>query len=397
MIPASQPLSILKGRMTSVRKTAKRIAMIGHKFIPSRDGAVEVVVSNLAPHLTKLGYDVTCYNRTNRQFKKLRKTAGLEREYQGVRLVWTPTVDRRGLAAMSSSVFASVMAAFGRYDLIHYHTEGPCVLCWLPRLLGKRIVVTVHGLDHQRQKWGRFASAYIMMGERAAVRHADSIIVLSKGVQDYFLEKYGRETVMIPNGIDPAEPRPADEITKRFGLSSRDYILFLGRLVPEKGIHYLIRAYKGLRTDKKLVIAGGTSDTDAYVKQLYDMAGDDPSIIFTGFQQGIVLEELYSNAYAYVLPSDLEGMPLTLLEAMNYGCCCVTSDIGECADVMDGCGFTFPKGDAEALRQTLQDLCDHPEKTEAHRGEARRVIASKYTWQEITAQTDRLYSKVLEG
>ena len=370
--------------------------MIGHKFIPSRDGGVEVVVSNLAPHLAEAGYDVTCYNRTNRQFKELRKKGGLPREYEGVHLVWAPTVDRRGLAAMSSSVIATVMAAFRRFDLVHFHTEGPCVLCWLPRLLGKKVVVTIHGLDHMRQKWGRLASTYIMMGEKAAVRHANSIIVLSKGVQDYFRERYGRETVLIPNGIDPAELRPASEITKQFGLSPRDYILFLGRLVPEKGIHYLIEAYQKLSTDKKLVIVGGTSDTDDYVKRLHEMAENNPSIIFTGFQQGTVLEELYSNAYLYVLPSDLEGMPLTLLEAMNYGCCCVTSDIGECADVMNGCGITFPRGNTEALREALQDLCDHPEKTEAHRLEARKTVSSKYTWQEITAQTDELYRKLLE-
>ena len=370
--------------------------MIGHKFIPSRNGGVEVVVSNLAPHLAKIGYDVTCYNRTNKQFKKLRKERKLDQEYQGVHLIWTPTIDRRGLAAMTSSIIATVMASFRHYDLIHFHTEGPCVLCWLPKLLGKKVVVTVHGLDHMRQKWGKFASAYIMLGEKAAVRHAHSIIVLSKGVQAYFREKYGRETVLIPNGIDPAEPRPACEITKQFGLGFREYILFLGRLVPEKGIHYLIEAYRQLSTDKKLVIVGGTSDTDDYVRQLYAMAGDSPSILFTGFQQGLVLEELYSNAYLYVLPSDLEGMPLTLLEAMNYGCCCVTSDIGECADVMDGCGFTFPRGNVESLRDTLQDLCNHPEKAEAHRLEARKTVSSKYTWQEITAQTDDLYRKLLK-
>ena len=392
------PATSLLGKegMKSVRKTSKRIAMIGHKFIPSRDGGVEVVVSNLAPHLAEIGYDVTCYNRTGGQFKKLRKNGGLTREYEGVHLVWTPTVDRRGMAAMTSSVIATVMASFRHFDLIHFHTEGPCVLCWLPRLLGKKIVVTVHGLDHQRQKWGKLASAYIMLGEKAAVRHAHSIIVLSKGVQTYFREKYGRETVMIPNGIDPAETRPASEITEQFGLAPREYILFLGRLVPEKGIHYLIEAYQKLSTDKKLVIVGGTSDTDDYVQRLHEMAGDNPSVIFTGFQQGLVLEELYSNAYLYVLPSDLEGMPLTLLEAMNYGCCCVTSDIGECADVMDGCGFTFPRGNVESLRETLQDLCDHPEKVEAYRAESRKTISSKYTWQEITAQTHELYSTLLE-
>ena len=163
--------------------------------------------------------------------------------------------------------------------------------------------------------------------------------------------------------------------------------------MPEKGIHYLIEAYQKLKTDKKLVIAGGTSDTDDYVKQLYKMAGGSPSIIFTGFQQGTVLEELYSNAFLYVLPSDLEGMPLTLLEAMNYGCCCVTSDIGECAD---GSGISFPRGNAEALRESLQDLCDHPEKAEEYRAKAREMVSSKYTWQEITAQTHELYSKLLE-
>ena len=404
LIPKRSPLPdgsearrILKGRKESVQRKAKRVAMIGHKFIPSRDGGVEVVVSSLAPHLAEIGYDVTCYNRTGKQFRERRKNGTLPREYRGVRLIWTPTVDRRGLAAMTSSVVATVMAAFGRYDLVHFHTEGPCILCFLPRLFGKKVVVTIHGIDHMRQKWGKLASTYIMMGEKAAVRHAHSIIVLSNGVRDYFLEKYGKETVLIPNGIDPVEVRPACEITRQFGLASREYILFLGRLVPEKGIHYLIEAYQKLRTDKKLVIVGGTSDTDDYVRQLHDMSGEDPSIIYTGFQQGIVAEELYSNAYLYVLPSDLEGMPLTLLEAMNFGCCCVTSDIGECADVMDGCGFTFPRGNVEALRETLQDLCDHPDKVEKHRGEARKVVSSKYTWQDITLQTDKLYRKLLDG
>lgn len=378
-----------------MQKAAKRVAIIGHKFIPSRDGGVEVVVSNLAPHLAEAGYEVTCYNRTSRQARKLRKQGTLAREYRGVHLIWTPTVDHRGLAAVSSSVLATIMAAFSRFDLVHFHAEGPCVFCWLPRLMGKKVVVTVHGLDHKRQKWGKFASAYILRGEKAAVRHAHSIIVLNTSMQEYFLREYGRDTVLIPNGVEPAEIRPAREIIEQFGLVSRGYILFVGRLDPGKGIHYLIDAYRKLHTDKKLVIAGGSSDTDDYVKQLHEMAGDTPSIIFTGFLQGPVLEELYSNAHLYVLPSDHEGMPLSLLEAMNYGCCCVTSDIRECTAVLNGCGLTFPRGNAEALRETLQNLCDHPDQAEAYRSEAREVISSKYTWQEITEQTDRLYRRLL--
>ena len=380
-----------------MEKTGKRIAMIGHKFIPSRNGGVEVVVSHLAPQLVKLGYDVTCFNRTGREFRHARKSGPLPTDYQGVHLVWTPTFDRRGLAAMSASVIATIKVAFGSYDLVHFHTEGPSILCGLPRLMGKKVVVTIHGLDHRRQKWGRFASAYIMQGEKAAVRHAHSIIVLSRGVQDYFQEQYQRETTMIPNGIDPAESRPADEITRQFGLRPREYILFLGRLVPEKGIHYLIEAYRQLRTDKKLVIVGGTSDTDGYVRRLYAMAEGCPSILFTGFQQGTIAEELYSNAYLYVLPSDLEGMPLTLLEAMNYGCCCVTSDIGECVDVMNGCGVSFPQGQVGALRDTLQNLCDHPENAEVFRKQAREIMRTKYTWRDISARTGELYDSLLNS
>ena len=371
-----------------------RIAMIGHKFIPSRNGGVEVVVSNLAPHLAALGDTVTCYNRTDEEARAAGRQ-GRPKEYRGVRLIWTPTIRRRGLAAMSSSLIASVRAAFGPYDVVHYHTEGPCVLCGLPRLFGKKIVVTVHGLDHMRQKWGRLASAYIMGGERAAVRHAHSIIVLSRGVEKYFMDKYQRKTVMIPNGVEPAENRQAEEITRQFQLRSGEYILFLGRLVPEKGIHYLIEAYRGMRTDKKLVITGGTSDTDGYVKELYRMAEGDDRIVFTGFQQGAVAEELYSNAYVYVLPSDLEGMPLTLLEAMNHGCCCVTSDIGECADVMGEGGIAFPKGNVAALRAVLQELCDRPETAQGYRERAKQIIAEKYTWPDITRQTRELYRSLL--
>lgn len=173
------------------------------------------------------------------------------------------------------------------------------------------------GLD-QRAKWGKLASTYIMMGEKCAVKYADEIIVLSKGVQDYFKETYGRETKFIPNGVNRPVIRKPELIKEKFGLEKDDYILFLGRLVPEKGIAYLIEAFKKVNTDKKLVIAGGSSDTDEFASQLKEMAKDDGRIIFTGFVQGQLLDELYSNAYIYSLPSDLEGMPLSLLEAMSY-------------------------------------------------------------------------------
>ena len=379
----------------SVPSSALRVAMLGHKFIPSRDGGVEVVVGELSRRLAALGQKVTCYNRTNAQQKAEKRSRSLSREYEGVRLIWVPTVRRAGLAAVSSSIFATIRAAFGPYDVVHIHAEGPCIICWLPKLLGKKVIVTIHGLDHQRQKWGRFASAYIMMGEKNAARYAHKIIVLSKSIRTYFQETYGRDTVLIHNGIEPAIPREAKEITEKFGLWKGSYILFLGRLVPEKGVHYLIEAYQRLRPDLKLVIAGGSSDTDSYTKSLHEMAKGDPDILFTGFVQGTLLDELFSNAYLYVLPSNLEGMPISLLEAMSFGCCCLTSDIPECTEVTGENGFSFRKGDVEALRETLQTLCGDPELVRRTGEAGKAAVIRLFSWDEMTRQTLALYRQAL--
>ena len=204
--------------------------------------------------------------------------------------------------------------------MVHIHAEGPAFFCWIPKLFGKRVICTIHGLDWDREKWrGSVASKFIRGGEKNAVKYADEIIVLSKDVQKYFLETYGRETHFIPNGVNRPEVREAKLITDHFGLEKDSYILFLGRLVPKKGIRYLVEAFKNVKTDKKLVIAGGSSDTDSFMEELKELAKGDDRILFTGFVQGAMLDELYSNAYIYTLPSDLEGMPLSLLEAMSYG------------------------------------------------------------------------------
>ena len=186
----------------------------------------------------------------------------------------------------------------------------------------KKVVqdLTSGGIDWQREKWqSGLGSKFIHQGEKNAVKYADEVIVLSKGVQDYFKETYGRETHFIPNGVNRPQIRETSLITDKFGLKKDSYILFLGRLVPEKGIRYLVEAFKNVKTDKKLVIAGGSSDTDSFMEELKDLAKGDDRILFTGFVQGAMLDELYSNTYIYTLPSDLEGMPLSLLEAMSYG------------------------------------------------------------------------------
>lgn len=253
-------------------------------------------------------------------------------------------------------------------------------------------MVTIHGIDWKREKWkSGFGSKFIRQGEKNAVKYADEMIVLSKGVQDYFKDMYGRNTRFIPNGVNRPEVRKADLITDKFGLTKDSYILFLGRLVPEKGIRYLIEAFKNVKTNKKLVIAGGSSDTDSFAEELKELAKDDNRIIFTGFVQGQILDELYSNAYIYTLPSDLEGMPLSLLEAMSYGNCCLVSDIPECAEVVEDKALIFKKSDIKSLWEKMQDACDHPEKVAKMKKQSADFICEKYNWDDVVEKTIELY------
>lgn len=366
------------------------IAMFGHKRIPSREGGIEIVVEELATRMVALGNDVTCFNRKGHHVSGAQFDTEVSKEYRGVKLKQVLTVNRKGLAAMSSSFFAAFRSAFGKYDVVHIHAEGPAAMCWLPKLFGKKVVVTVHGLDWARAKWGGFATKYIKWGETQAVRHADSIIVLSRNVQDYFKKEYDRDTVFIPNGVDKPEKRETVEIKKLWGLEKDSYVLFLGRLVPEKGLKYLVEAWKEIKTEKKLVIAGGSSDTEEFLKELKAMSPEN--VVFTGFQQGRVLEELYSNAYIYCLPSDLEGMPLSLLEAMSYGNCCVVSDIPECTEVVEDKAVTFPHGNVGELKRIIQELLDNEQSVLEYKKTAAEFITKKYNWDDVVDKTMNLYS-----
>jgi len=365
--------------------------MFGQKRL-SREGGIEIVVKELCTRMAKNGYTVTCYNRSGHHVSGAeydKKT-----EYEGINQKCVPTIEKKGLAAVSSSFFAALYSAFGKYNVVHIHAEGPAFFSWLPKLLGKRVIVTVHGLDWQREKWkSGFGSKFIKQGEKNAVKYADEIIVLSKGVHDYFRNQYGRETRFIPNGVNRQEIRKAELITDKFGLIKDSYILFLGRLVPEKGIRYLIEAFKNVKTEKKLVIAGGSSDTDSFMKELKELAKDDKRIIFTGFVQGQMLEELYSNAYIYTLPSDLEGMPLSLLEAMSYGNCCLVSDIQECTEVVEDKALIFKKSNVQDLQNKLQEACDRTEKVMELKQQAADYICKKYNWDDVVEETLKLYRR----
>ena len=372
-----------------------KIAMIGHKRIPSRSGGIEVVVEELSKRMAEKGHEVVVYNRY----------CGEERlkEYEGAKIVEVRTFKKQSLNAMVYSFFATLRCIFRRYDVVHYHAEGPCVMIPLAKLFGKKVVATIHGLDWQRNKWGGFASKYIMFGEKMAAKHADKVIVLSQNVKNYFKETYGCDAVFIPNGINPVTREEPELIRTKFGLDKDGYILFLARITSEKGLDYLIEAYKALDTDKKLVVAGSIEPKTDYINSVLEKAAGCENIIFTDFVSGKTLSELFSNCYVYVLPSDIEGMPMSLLEAVGYDARVIVSDIPENIDCLEGYGNSFEHGNAESLKKALEFCLAHselkdcdfkqdcsPEKVQQKRAE----LMEKYDWNNITDQTLELYKSL---
>ncbi len=386
-----------------------KIIMLGHKRIPSREGGVEIVVEELASRMAMLGHDVTVYNRKghhvsgaeNEQMDYQKKY-----EYRGVHVRTVFTLEKKSLNAVVYSFFATLRASLAKADVIHFHAEGPCSMLPIAKLSGKKCVATIHGLDWQRAKWGGFATKFLLFGERMAAKYADEVIVLSQGVQKYFKDTYGRDTLLIPNGITKPEFREAKEICSRLALKTEQYILFLARLVPEKGVHTLLEAYEKSNLTIPLVIAGGGSHASEYEEEIkakideinaegMKFGENGKKVVQTGFVQGRVLEELYSNAALYVLPSEIEGMPLSLLEAMSYGNICLTSDITENTSVTEQKGFAFENKSVSSLQRQLEKTIENKsnlrKQQEFSRGAIQQFILNKYNWDEVVEKTLECY------
>ena len=374
-----------------------KIAMIGHKRIPSREGGVEVVVEELAVRMAQKGHQIEVYNRKGSHVadKSINEGIGKLKQYKGVRILTIPTINKKSFDALLYSFLGTIRALFGKYDVIHYHAEGPCVMLLIPHFLGIKTVATIHGLDWQRAKWGGFATKYLKLGEKIAAKYADEVIVLSKNVQQYFRDTYGRETNYIPNGVNQPKLIKPDIIKNKYGLEENGYFLFLARIVPEKGLHYLLEAFSKTDTEKKLVIAGGSSHTNEYVEEIKKMAEKDSRVIMTGFVQGKVLEELFSNCLGYILPSDIEGKPLSLLEALSYGCDCLVSDIDENMEVVGEHGRHFKKSNVESLREELQKIAaEDKNRTTPRKREFPEEVRKRFDWDCITEQHLELYQKI---
>jgi len=370
-------------------KKSLNIAIIGHKRIPSNEGGIEKGVEEHAVRMVALGHKVTAYNRGSDNINGKEFNSEKLKEYKGVKIVTVPNPNG-GIGVLIYSFLATWHAIFKRYDVVSYRASGPCVMIILAKLFGLRVVASIHGFDSQRDKWGRFAKWYLEKGEKFAAKYADACLVLSERMKQYIRDKYHKEALCFANGVDKPVKREAVLIKDNWGLEKDSYILSLGRVEPEKGLHYLIEAFRSCKTDKKLVIAGGDSN-HAYYKKLTDMAQGDDRIMFVGQVQGQVTAELYSNAYVFALPSNLEGMANTLLESMSYGCCDLVSDIAENTEVVGDHAEVFPKGDVPALREKLQYLLDNPSVVDDYKSKSSDFITSKYNWDLAVEQMLRIY------
>ena len=372
-----------------------KIAFIGQKGIPMTFGGVEKHVERLAVGLSSKGHDVYAYTRPW-------YTPAKKKQFQKVKLISLRSIKTKNLDAITHTWRASWNVVFKQnFDVIHYHGVGPSLLAWIPRLFkpSVKVVVTFHCQDRYHQKWGRLARWALQLGEWSAVRYAHDTITVSKVLQIYCNEHYNASTLYVPNGIDLPKQTGAQEI-KKLGLNKDSYIFFISRLVKHKGVHYLIDAYKKIKTKKKLVIAGGSAFTDNYVKRLKKMANGDPNIIFTGNVKGgsQLWSELHSNAYMMVHPSESEGLPIVILEAMSFGLPVLASDIPEDMEAINGgFGFSFKNTQVRDLREKMEYLLGCPKLVKAVGQDARKHVEKNYNWKDIVNSIEKVYEDVLEG
>lgn len=364
--------------------TSLRISQIGSRGIPGHRGGVERVVEAVAPRLARQGHDVTVYCA---DWSEQRPP-----EWHGVKLAYVKSIKSKYLDTIGRSIVATFREAFGPNDIVHYHSSGSAPLALLPRLLGKKTVVTVHGMDWQRRKWNLFGRMALRFGEWAAVRFPHRTIVVGPDLKRWLDERYGTDVDYIPNGVEERVQRPAERI-RDIGLEPRKFVLFLARLVPEKQVHTLIEAWMGL-ADKRgmtLAIAGPSWHSQDYARSLEEQAAGDASVRFLGEVDEELLEELYSNCFVYVLPSEVEGMSLSLLDAMAFGACVICSDIPPNMAVVGDAGLSFRVLDASDLRDRLDGIMADPVRADRLRAAAKQRIDEEFTWDSVAARWDRLY------
>jgi glycosyltransferase involved in cell wall biosynthesis len=364
-----------------------RIAFIAVKGIP-KGGGVEKVTEEIGSRLVARGHDVTVYSS--------RDYGTADGIYNGMRIITVPSINSKTMHKLSICFNATLDVLKKRQvDLVHVHAVGPSLFSIFPRLVGIPTVVQTHGVEWQRDKWGIVGRTFFKLSDYTVVYFPNRATSVSRVQQEYFRGRFGKEVLYIPNGVSPVEQREPRWLLEQ-GIVPGRYVLFAARLVEEKGTHFLIEAFRKLDTDMQLIIAGDAAHSDRYKARLRQLAGDDPRIKFLGFITGIPLEELFGSAYLFCLPSTLEGLPVALLEAMNYGNCCLASDIPENLEALEEYGFTFRNRDSEDLCRVLAKLLADPAGVAAKKNAAREHVRRNYCWDRVTDQMEELYLSLVD-
>lgn len=366
--------------------------MIGQKGLPTQYGGIERHVEELSLRLAKQGHDVLAYVRAW-------YTPKTTRTFGGIKLIHTPTIHSKHLDAIVHTFISTIHALFQKADVIHYHGVGPALLSFIPRIFSPKtkVVVTFHCIDRYHQKWGFFAQALLRLGEKAACLFPHETIAVSKTIQNYCLNEYQKNTTFIPNGVTMPEAVGTHTLA-HWNLEPQKYVLMVSRLVKHKGAHYLVEAwqflkknYPALVADQKLVIVGGSAFTDSYVEGLKRSAAEDASIIFTDWQQGQALEELYGNTTLLVHPSENEGLPLTVLQAMAHGRPVLVSDIPEHQEIIPNTDFHFRNASVPSLIEKLVSLLGNQKQIAETGLYNKTIVSADYQWDQIGLDTAVLY------
>jgi glycosyltransferase involved in cell wall biosynthesis len=369
--------------------------MIGQKGLPAQYGGVEKAVEELAARLVERGHQVTAFNKAEGDGPR-------PTEHRGIELRNVPAFGGKHRRNLTQSFSASIGTLLRHYDVVHYHALGPCLAAPIARLRpGSRVVVTIQGRDDQRAKWSRPAQAVLTTAAWMSANVPHGRIAVSRQLQREFRDQFGKETVHIPNGVSVAPVATMDGVADpltRFGLEPGRYLVNVGRLVPEKAIDQLLRAWGNVQTDLKLAIVGGSSHTDDYVDRLHRLAAADPRIVLTGPVYGAGTDRLFRNAAGYVMPSLLEGLPLALLEAISYGMPVTVSDIPPHLEVVgtsEPGQRVFRAGDLDEMAKQLQMMVDDLDDERDAAQLMRARVLEEYSWERVTDKTEELYQSLL--
>ncbi len=374
-----------------------KIAMIGQKGIPTLYGGIERHVEELSIKLAEKNHDIFIYSRKWYTPKEIK-------EYKGVKIIHTKNLKTKHLDTITHTFTSTMHAIFKlKPDVIHYHGVGPSLLAWIPKLFSRKIKVvsTFHCIDRYHQKWGWFARTFLLLGEKASCAFPHQTISVSKTIQNYCINEYKNIPNLIPNGVSQPKNNTDNKILEELELEPQKYLVMISRLIKHKGAHYLIPAWQialaknpEIFADMKLVIVGGASFSDNYVAKLKLIAKNDNSIIFAGWQNGDNLDSLYQNSLMLIHPSENEGLPITVLQAMAHAKPVLVSNIPEHQEVIEDSKYWFENTNIVDLSEKITELIKDKESLEKTGLKNKKISEERYNWNIITKQTEDIYKDI---